>query len=147
MPGTAAGYQAYKRVDIETASQGKLVVMLLNGAIQRAQEAKRQLERHDAQGAHNNLIRAQEIITEIRGALNMNAGEIAHNLDRLYEYFQHLLIQANVRKDPEPLDAFIEFVTSIRDTWDEVFKRATGEGAPASSRLDERPDGLINIRG
>ena len=147
MSGTASGYQAYKRVDIETASQGKLIVMLFNGAIQRAEEAKRQLEKQDLQGAHNNLLHAQDIVAEVRGALNMETGQIAHNLDRVYEYFQHLLIEANVRKDPGPIHTCIELMTSIRDTWEDVFRRAAAEAGPGPRRPDERPNGMINVQG
>src|SRR5512134_2727491 len=108
MASTAADYGAYKKVNVETASQGKLVVMLFNGAIQRAEEAKRQLSKGKTEGVHNNLLRAQDIVAELRGALNMKAGgEIARNLDRLYEYFQHLLIKANIRKEASHLDEVI----------------------------------------
>ena len=96
MEALQAKMNAYTRVDVETASQGKLIVMLFNGAIKRAEEAKRQLDKGDRQSVHNNLVRAQDIIAELRGALNMKAGEIAVNLDRIYEYFQHLLISATV---------------------------------------------------
>jgi len=64
MSATASKFGAYTRVDIETASQGKIIVMLFNGAIKRAEEAKRQLEKGKREGVHNNLIRAQEIIAE-----------------------------------------------------------------------------------
>ena len=36
-------YKTYKRVDIETASQGRLIVMLYEGAIRRVEEAIKQL--------------------------------------------------------------------------------------------------------
>lgn len=127
MSASAAGYGTYKKVDIETASQGKLIVMLFNGAIQRAEEAKRQLERRNLEGVHNNLIRAQDIVSELRGALNMSTGEIAANLNRIYEYFQHLLVQGNVRKDAKPVDECIRMMTAMRDTWQEVFATAAKE--------------------
>ena len=38
MTNSATEYDAYKKVDVQTASQGKLIVMLFNGAIQRAEE-------------------------------------------------------------------------------------------------------------
>ena len=92
----AAQYNAYKRVDVETSSQGKLIVMLFNGAIQRAEEAKRQLAKGRTEGVHNNLLRAQDIVAELRNALDMKVA-IAKQLDRIYEYFQYLLIKANIR--------------------------------------------------
>ena len=107
MTASTSKLNRYTVVDVETASQGKLVVMLFNGAIKRAEEAKRQLGKGKNEAVHNNLIRAQDIIAELRGSLDMRHGEVARNLDRLYEYFQHLLVTANVRKSAEPIDECI----------------------------------------
>ena len=138
----------YTRVDIETASQGKLIVMLFNGAIKRSEEAKRQLAKRDFQAAHNNLVRAQDILAELRGALNMNAGEIAHNLDRIYEYLQHLLITANIHKESESIDVCCGFLTSLRDTWQEVFgKLAREESQPAAPAINQHGNVMLNVRG
>lgn len=149
MPATQQqNVSAYTRVNVETASQGKLIVMLFNGAIKRAEEAKRQLARGNRQEAHNNLIRAQDIVAELRGALNMKAGEIAHNLDRIYEYFQHLLITANVRKDAEPIDQAVELMTTMRDAWAELFQSLAREEDPRKApQFDPHGASLINMQG
>lgn len=147
MSSSAAGYGAYKRVDVETTSQGKLIVMLFNGAIQRAEEAKRQIEKGRIQNVHNNLIRAQDIIAELRSALNMSAGEIARNLDRIYEYIQHLLVMGNIRKDAAPITDCIEMMTTMRDTWREVFETVGNEEVAAPTPLNRHGSALVNIRG
>ncbi len=139
---------AYQQVDIETASQGKLIVMLFNGAIKRAEEARRQLEKRNIPEAHRNLIRAQEILGELRGALNMKAGEIAENLDRIYEYLQHLLITANIRKDIAPIDQCVSFLISIRDTWREVFDTvARDQAAAAAPAINTHGNTVLNVQG
>lgn len=148
MPPTSGPLGAYRQVDVETASQGKLIVMLFNGAIQRAEEAKRRMAKNDRAGAHENLIRAQDIIAELRNALNMQAGEVAQNLDRIYEYFQHLLIQANIRKKPDLADECIVLMTTMRDTWEEVFKRAGHEQSDDTApRADALGAKVMNIQG
>lgn len=148
MSASAASYSAYKRVDVETASQGKLVVMLFNGAIQRAEEAKRQIAKGRAEGVHNNLIRAQDIVAELRNSLNMKVG-VARQLDRIYEYFQHLLIKANVRKECAPLDEVIGHLISMRDTWQEAFAQAAKEqSAPQPGSINlQHGSKLINVEG
>lgn len=142
--------RAYKQVDIETASQGKLIILLFNGAIQRAEEAKRMMvqERIDIQGIHNVLIRAQDIISELRSALNMSAGEVAENLDKSYEYLHHLLVQANMTKDPAVIDECVELMTSLRDTWEELFDKIAQESDVAIERPAINPHGasVLNIR-
>lgn len=147
MATSTAGYGVYRKVDIETASQGKLIVMLFNGAIQRAEEAKRQLDKGAVEGVHNNLIRAQDIIGELRNALNMNAGELAHNLDRLYEYFQHLLIMANIRKDVSPINECVRHMTAMRDTWKELFDNIAMEQKPAAPHINQHGAACMNIQG
>ena len=147
MAASAVGYGTYKKVDVETASQGKLIVMLFNGAIQRAEEAKRQIEKGRLDGVHNNLIRAQEIIGELRGALNMSAGDIARNLDRIYEYFQHLLIMANIRKDTAPIAQCVQMMTSMRDTWAELFDGLVKQEKPAPPQVNQHGAQIINFQG
>jgi flagellar protein FliS len=137
----------YTTVDVETASQGKLVVMLFNGAIKRAEEAKRQLEKRKLESVHNNLIRSQEIVAELRSSLDMRHGEVAKNLDRLYEYFQHLLITANVKKTEAPIVECIQLMTDMRDTWQEAFRKAAEERPPEAPRINQHGAAVLNLQG
>jgi len=152
MSATASKFGAYTRVDIETASQGKIIIMLFNGAIKRAEEAKRQLEKGQREGVHNNLIRAQEILGELRGALNLQAGPVAKNLDRIYEYFQYLLIQANIKKTPQPIEECVGLMTDMRDTWQELFANLAKEEVqipanPIQASINQHGSALLNIKG
>jgi flagellar protein FliS len=147
MATSAAAYGTYKRVDVETASQGKLIVMLFNGAIQRAEEAKRQIEKGRLESVHNNLIRAQDIIAELRGALNMSAGEIAQNLDRLYEYLQHLLIMGNIRKDVQPINDCVRMMTTMRDTWRDLFDQIAKDETFTAPRINPHGASVMNMQG
>ena len=140
----APSHKRYQQVNVETASQGKLIVMLFNGAIQRSDKALQAIEAGEPGPVHNHLVRAQDIIGELRGALNMDAGELSENLDRVYEYFQHLLIKANVRKDVAPLHEVIELMTLMRDTWAELFAQ-TGDGA--KQQFNAHGSALMNVQG
>lgn len=149
MSAAASRFSAYTKVDIETASQGKLIVMLFDGAIKRANEAKRQMESGSITGVHNNLIRAQDILAELRGALNMKAGQIATDLDRLYEYFQHLLITANVRKSAAPIEECVAMMSDIRDAWQELFDKLAKESTPGGNapKLNQHGNTFLNMQG
>lgn len=138
----------YTTVEVETSSQGKLVVMLFNGAIKRAEEAKRQLEKKKMESVHNNLIRSQEIVAELRVSLDMRHGEVARNLDRLYEYFQHLLITANIKKSAAPIDECIHLMTGMRDTWQEAFRKAAeGQQSLDAPTFNQHGSAVLNLRG
>ncbi len=142
----AAQYNAYKRVDVETSSQGKLIVMLFNGAIQRAEEAKRQLAKGRTEGVHNNLLRAQDIVAELRNALDMKVA-VAKQLDRIYEYFQHLLIKANIRKDSTPLEEVIGHLTAMRNTWQEAFAKASTQDNSDAKTSNVHGAAVLNMQG
>jgi len=146
---TSAGSSAaYRRVEIETASPAKLVVMLYNGAIKNCEEAKHALETKQPKLVHEKLIRAQEIVTELRSALNFQAGEVAENLDRVYDYVYRLLVQANVKKDIGPIGESIEHLRALRDAWEEVFLRVARE-EQAAQPAAHNPHGhsVLNFEG
>jgi len=148
MSSSPSNLGAYTKVDVETASQGKLIVMLFNGAIKRAEEARRQIQAGNTESVHNNLVRAQDILAELRGALNMKAGPIAKDLDRLYEYFQHLLIQANIHKRLEPIGECVELMTQLRDTWQELFDTVAREKPTHKAPpINQHGHAMINIQG
>ena len=148
MSASASNLGAYTQIDVETASQGKLVIMLFNGAIKRAEEARRQLEKNSCEGVHNNLIRAQDILGELRTSLDMKAGPISQNLDRLYEYFQHLLIQANIKKDAEPIIECIRMMSDMRDTWTEAFATAEKDKPTKQPpKINQHGESLLNLQG
>ena len=72
------GYQKYKKVEISTASQNRLIVMLYDGAIKFLESACVSMDKkHGTEEAHNNIVKAQEIIYELLSSLNYEAGEIA----------------------------------------------------------------------
>ena len=126
----AVTHGAYQRVAVETASQGKLIVMLFNGAVQRTKQAERLLgEGGRPADIHNHLIRAQEIVTELRSALDLSQGEVAHNLNRIYKYIHNRLVQANLEKDPGIMAECIEHLEAMRETWQEVYELQQEEGA------------------
>src|ERR1700687_4947037 len=96
-------YQKYRTTQAETAAPGELVVMLYRGAARFVGSAVEAIEARNVQAAHNGLIRAQAIITELVETLDLErGGEVAGNLIRIYEYMNYRLTEANLRKDAEP---------------------------------------------
>ncbi len=142
-------YGAYKKVNVETASQGKLVVLLFNGAIQRASQAKAKIQSGRLPDAHNDLIRAQDIINELRKSLDLKTGPLACQIDRIYEYFHHLLVQANLHKDTSYIDECVALLSDMRDTWQEAFGIYESEQASLSPAPIASFNGsmAVNIKG
>jgi flagellar protein FliS len=143
----AGGSAAYRKVEVETASPEKLVVMLYNGAIKHVEEGKRAIAAQDLRATHDHLLRAQEIVTELRGALDLTAGEIAFNLDRIYDYLHRLLVQANLKKYAAPLDECLTHLRDLRDTWAEISARPAPGVVPAPATHNAHGNIVVNVAG
>ena len=85
------GYNTYKQVGVKTASQGKLVVMLYEGAISNLEKAmalvddEKKIQPKNIEAYGNYLQKVMDIITELQVSLDMaKGGEIASNLLSLY---------------------------------------------------------------
>lgn len=112
---------AYKSTHVETASKEKILLMLYDELIGDVHKARGALENGEKQAAHDNLLHAQEIVTELISTLDMDAGgEIAEELYSLYDYVLHNLIQANVENDPTRLDDVLPVLEDLKEAWDEV---------------------------
>ena len=117
--------RSYKAQSIETASPGKLVLMLFDGALRFMDGAKKGFEEEDFtkrnEDVNNNLIRAQNIVMELQGSLDMTVkGDLPGTLYRLYDFVVHQLQQANLKKDPEPIEHAYKTISELRDAWDEM---------------------------
>lgn len=115
----------YKRKQIESAPPGHLIVMLYDAAIDKIDKCKEILEEEKGldriERFHNTIVVAQNIITELTAALDMeNGGELAKNLFRLYDFMNWRLIDVNVKKDYKGLDDVKEVLITLRTAWEEV---------------------------
>ncbi|QTL96925.1 flagellar export chaperone FliS [Iocasia frigidifontis] len=117
-------YQKYKNAQYETASPEQLLLMLYNGAIKFAGQARTALEEKNIEVANNKLKKTQDVINELMVSLDLDqGGEIASNLYSLYEYMNRRLIQANIRKDPKIVDEVVGLLSEIKESWEEVITK------------------------
>ena len=123
--------RAYRNNAVLTASPGQLVLMLYDGAIRsldvaadafaRPEEDLRRIE-----AINNSLLKAQAILLELRGTLDLEAGgELAKSLDQLYDYYQRRLDQANIRKDLQPVLEVKRLLKDLRDGWAEMLTKGS----------------------
>ena len=120
----------YQKNQIETASQEQLLIMLYNGAIQFLNIARKAMEEKNIEETHNNIIKAQKIITEFQATLDMeNGGEVAQNLYSLYVYLNKKLVDANIHKNIASLDEVLGHLKDLRDTWVKAIQIAKSENA------------------
>lgn len=110
-------YQTYLKNEIEGATKGKLILLLYDGAIKFLKLANRYIELKDIPNAHKHIIKAENIIYELMSTLNMDAGEIAENLLKLYDFMVWQLIEANMEKDSTKINSVIKLLTNLREGW------------------------------
>jgi flagellar secretion chaperone FliS len=116
-----SAYDEYKKTQVTTANQGKLIVMLYDGAIKFVKIALENMEPQKYDIVNMNIIKAQDIITELLLSLNMKeGGEVSTNLFNLYIYFKKTLLDANIKKDPEILKHVLKLLKDLRDAWDKI---------------------------
>ena len=133
-------YDAYKDTEIQTANQGKLIVMLYDGAIRFLRIAQDNLNPRTYDVANANIIKAQDIITELMLSLNMEGGEVAQNLFNLYAYMKKRLLEANMAKEGAVIDEVIKLIDPLKAAWEEVLSRE-GSGTSAPRPATGRPEG------
>ncbi len=127
---------AYKQNQINTASSEKLVLMLYDGAGKFIKQAIKAMENCDIQTANNNLLRSQDIISELMANLNYEAGPIAQQYYTLYEYMHYRLVQANLKKDIPDAKEVLEMIGELRSAWAQIIE---------SGQSDENDNLVKNI--
>jgi flagellar protein FliS len=117
---------AYKEIQIKTANQIRLIVMLYDGAIRHLNLALDAIaaghRRYDE--VNNHIIAAQDILSELTGSLDFEKGGVlAKNLFSLYSFMNRRLLEANLQKEAEPIVEVKGHLGSLREAWDEISTR------------------------
>lgn len=120
-------YTAYKAASVSNSKPEDLVMMLYTGLVRFIMQAQKAIETNEIEKAHENITRAQDIISELESSLNMEY-EISHNLMLLYDYLYRRLVDANVKKNRAILDEVLKFAVEFRDTWSQAMKNAKEQG-------------------
>ena len=106
---------------VEAASPHRLIQMLMNGALEKIAIAKGHMERGEVSQKGGNISWAISIIDGLRASLDLESGgEIAQNLDDLYDYMTRRLARATVENTPVLLDEVSSLLRSIKSAWDEL---------------------------
>lgn len=117
--------QHYKKIgthtDVATASPHRLIQMLLEGALEKINLAKGYMQRGEIQLKGNHISWAISIIDGLRISLDKDTGgEVAENLDALYDYMGRRLAEANLTNDGAMLDEVSKLLLEIKMAWDQV---------------------------
>lgn len=140
MNASARNYKlaAYQSVSthggVASADPHRLVLMLMDGAVERLAIARGCIERNqrgDIARKAQALTQCMGLIGELRGSLNLaQGGALAQNLSDLYEYMLRRLLRANAENDLACIAEVSSLLGEIRSAWiaigPEVRKTASG---------------------
>jgi flagellar protein FliS len=117
------GVSQYGKVAVGTeasfASPHRLIQMLMEGALDKIAFARGQLERGDVAEKGRNISWAISIIQGLSESLDLEAGgEIAANLEGLYDYMVRCLLLANKDNDIAKLDEVASLLKEVKSAWD-----------------------------
>lgn len=119
-------YDKYRQSSVQTSTPAQLVIMLYDGAIRFAKTAIEGLNKKDLEKSNLNFGKAQTIISELMSTLDYSI-EVSKGLYSLYEYTNHLLVEANIHKNPAKAEEAIGYLTDLRETWIQASKLAAGQ--------------------
>jgi len=119
---TSAAMNQYKgvsvRASVENADPHTLIQMLFDGAMERLNMAKMHMKQENIALKGENISRAISILDGLRTSLDMKAGgDIAENLESLYDYMQRQLLVANAHNNADKIDEVLSLIGEIRAGW------------------------------
>ncbi len=128
----------YQKVQVESASPEKLVLMLYDGAVRKLGTAETSFQSGDFETFHENVVRVQKILTELLGALDTSkGGDLAENLERLYDYMLRQLSLSIVRRNLEQVTEVKNLLGELREGWQGVVQqKSVSEDEVSTVRAD-----------
>lgn len=125
-------FREYQQTNAATAvmdaSPHQLTQLLLKAAMDKLSVAVGAVERNDIQLRVASIAKAIDIVIELKSTLDLEkGGDVAAELDRLYQFVLDQLLDANLQSDTSKLQAAREIIGTIREAWIQIAP-ARGDG-------------------
>ena len=131
----------YRHNEIATSSQGKLIVMMYEGAVKFVNLAIEGVDNKDLSKKGIYINKAHDIINELSLALDMKkGGEIAQKLESLYQFILHQLTLANIKSDRKALESILNVLTPLLEAWTKLLTKGKNNNTNNTPQnLDKTP--------
>ncbi len=108
----------YSQTAIQTADPLQLIILCYDAAISDLKQAKELHQKSAMNEAYRSIRHAQDIVTELLVGLDYErGGDIARDLNRIYNFIMRQLIGINSRKDVALYDDLVKILANLRDGW------------------------------
>ena len=130
--------QNYLRMRVMTATPEQLQMMLYDGAVRFAEQAKAALLERNYEKSYTAISRVQKILTELSCTLKHDVHpELCGKLASLYSFAYRKLIEANVRHTVESVDEALNVLRFQRETWALLLEQlGKTKAAAVATRMD-----------
>lgn len=133
--------QQYETQKVLSASPMELILMLYDGGLRALSHALEAFDMEDEieriSAIHERLLRAQDFITELACSLDVErGGELAVELNRIYEFMLHHLAQANADRRRKPVEEVKMMLGELRDSWAKSMESVPREEQPMPVPVD-----------
>ncbi len=115
----------YSETHLTSSSPQETVLMLYDGVIRFLKDAAREITGENITAKIHLLEKVEKIVEYLQSCLDKeNGGEIADNLDNLYDYILIRLTEANLNNDLAKLEEIVNLVYAVREGWASVCEAA-----------------------
>jgi len=132
--------QVYGTQQVMTSSPVKLIALLYDKAIISLKEAIQAIENGEVEKRWKANNKAIEILTHLTNTLDhANGGEVAGNLDQLYDFMLARLLNVDLKNDPQPAREVIDLLQPLRDAWHQLAEEMPQGAAQPTAQPGAQP--------
>ncbi|MGD2109837.1 MAG: flagellar export chaperone FliS [Phycisphaerae bacterium] len=137
-----AAENPYLRDAVLTATPEQLQLMLYDGCIRYALQARDALTNKDYETSYLKLTRAQHIIIEMRNGLNREVNpDLCDRVAAIYGFLYRKLVDASVNRDVQSIDDAVKVLRIERETWQLLVDKVnTARESTADGARRQEPD-------
>lgn len=143
----------YQATRIQTATKEQLLLITYDIGIKACRTAESAMTgknggQPDYDLANREIIRTQEVIRELMVTLNRDkGGDMADKLMQLYEYMYQLLVDANMKKEPDNIREVRGMLEELKQTWENALMQLLQEYQAAHPEDKDLQNAMAEIEG
>ena len=140
----------YQATRISTATKEQLLLITYDIGIKACHAAENALsaKNPDYDLANREIIRTQEVVRELMVTLNREkGGEMAVKLMQLYEYMYQLLVEANMKKEPDNIRTVRGMLEELKQTWENALMQLLKDYQTAHPDDKDLQNAMAEIEG
>jgi flagellar secretion chaperone FliS len=127
-------FARYQQTAATTADGGDLLILTYEALLRWLSRAQEAIDAGNLVDAHQALMYSQDLILNLSTSLDFErGGDIAINLQALYQFLSREIVQANVDKDSARIGSVRELIAPLLDAWRAAVPMARKQGQLANA--------------